>query len=126
MKRLWLGLTILAVLLLSGCLIYNRLDKMLAPIATDLELAAAAALQDDWGTARDLAVHAAIRWEKFHRFTAAFADHTPMDELDSLFAELTVYARQQEKPHFAAICAHLSFLSTTIADSHRLTWWNLL
>jgi hypothetical protein len=126
MKRLWFGLAILAVLLASGYLILNRLDKIHAPIAADLEQAAAAALREDWDTALDLAQHATIRWEKFHRFTAAFADHTPMDELDSLFAELNIYARMQENPHFSATCAHLRFLTTTIADSHRLTWQNLL
>lgn len=126
MKRLWIGLSILVVLLAGCCLIHTALARIHDPIATDLEQAAAAALIEDWATARDLALHATTRWEKFHRFTAAFADHTPMDELDSLFAELRIYAGTRENPHFSATCTHLSFLATSIAESHRLSWWNLL
>lgn len=126
MKRLWIGLSLLVVLLAGGCLIHTALARIHEPIAADLEQAAAAALMEDWATARDLAEHAAIRWEKFHRFTAAFADHTPMDELDGLFAELKIYAGMRENPHFSSTCTHLSFLAAAIAESHRLSWWNLL
>lgn len=126
MKRMRLGLFILAALLAGCCLIHTALDKIHAPIAADLEQAAAAALNDDWATAQDLAQHASVRWERFHRFTAAFADHTPMDELDGLFRELRIYAGMRENPHFSATCVHLSFLAASIAESHRLSWWNLL
>ncbi len=126
MKRLWFGLLILAVLLLGSDLICAALTRIHTPISTDLEQAAAAAYREDWSTALDLAQHATVRWEKFRHFTAAFADHTPMDELDELFAELKIYAVTRENPHFSTTCAQLSFLSSTIADSHRLSWWNLL
>lgn len=126
MKRLWIGLSILVVLLAGCCLIHTALARIHDPIAADLEQAAEAALMEDWATARDLAQHASIRWEKFHHFTAAFADHTPMDELDGLFAQLKIYAGMRENPHFSATCTHLSFLATAIAESHRLSWWNLL
>lgn len=126
MKRFWIGLVILAVLLAGSCLIHTALVRIHDPIADDLKLSAAAALTEDWDTALDLAHHAAVRWEQYHRFTAAFADHTPMDELDSLFAELKIYARQRENPHFSATCTHLSYMASSIAESHRLSWWNLL
>lgn len=126
MKRLWIGLSILALLLTGSFLIHAALARIHNPIAADLEQAAAAALNEDWATALDLAQHATVRWEKFHHFTAAFADHTPMDELDGLFRELKIYAGMRENPHFSATCTHLSFLATSIAESHRLSWWNLL
>lgn len=126
MKRLWMGFAILAVLLAGSLLIHTALARIHDPIAADLKQSAAAALTEDWDTALDLAQHAAVRWEKFHRFTAAFADHTPMDELDGLFSELKIYARLRENPHFSATCTHLSDLAAAIAESHRLSWWNLL
>ncbi len=126
MKRLVLGTAILAVLLAGGLLVSRAMAGIHDPIAADLQRAAVAALTEDWAAAQDLLQRATDRWEHFHRITAAFADHTPMDELDSLFVELNIYARQQENPHFSATCARLSFLATTIADSHRLTWQNLM
>lgn len=126
MKRFWIGVLILAVLLVSGCLIRTALMRIHSPIAADLKRSAAAALVEDWDTALDLARHAAVRWERFHHLTAAFADHTPMDEVDGLFAELKIYARQRENPHFSATCRRLSALANAIAESHRLSWWNLL
>lgn len=126
MKRFWLGLFILASLLGGSLAIHGALVRIYDPIAADLEQASVAALKEDWATAQDLAQHATVRWEKFHRFTAAFADHTPMDELDGLFRELKIYAGMRENPHFSATCAHLSFMATSIVESHQLSWWNLL
>ena len=126
MKRFWLGILVLAVLLGGCCLIRTALEKIHQPIAADLEQAAAAALTQDWATALDKAEHAFVRWEKFHHFTAAFTDHTPMEELDGLFQELKIYAWEQENPHFSATCARISLLAASFAESHRLSWWNLL
>lgn len=126
MKRFWIGLFILAALLGGSIAIHWTLHKIFSPIVADLERASVAALKEDWATAQDLVQHAAVRWEKFHRLTAAFADHTPMDEVDGLFRELRIYAGMRENPHFSATCAHLSFMANSIAESHRLTWQNLL
>lgn len=126
MKRFWISILLLSVLLFAGWLIQWGMDAVHRPIAEDLQQAAQAALQEDWDTALLLSQRAHARWEKYHRFTAAFADHTPMDELDGLFAEQTVFAAEREMPHFAAACMHLSQLATAMADSHSISWWNLL
>lgn len=126
MKRFWIGLLILALLFTGGILICESLRFIHQPIAEDLERAADAALQEDWSTALLLARRASARWYQFHRITAAFADHTPMDEVDGLFAQLPVFAQQRENPHFSSTCRQLSFLAQSMADSHSLSWWNLL
>lgn len=126
MKRLWIGIAILAVLLAGSLSISFAMEKIHRPIARDLESAAQKALDEDWETALTLFHKANARWEKYHRFTAAFADHTPMDEMDTLLEELEIYAKQQENPHFSATCAHLYFMATAIAESHSASWWNLL
>lgn len=126
MKRLWIGLVILSTVLGSSGLIRKGLETIHSPIAEDLNTAAAAALTDDWDTALDKAEHAYVRWNTFHRFTAAFTDHTPMEELDGLFEELKIYARQRDNPHFSATCKRLRFLVFSIPEAHRLSWWNLL
>ncbi len=126
MKRFWIGVVILAVLLSGSFAISATMESIHRPIATQLEQAAQKALEDDWPAALELARQANDRWEKYHRFTAAFADHTPMDEMDTLLEELQVYAQTRENPHFSATCAHLCFMATAIAESHLLCWWNLL
>ena len=126
MKRFFLGLLILTMLLCGSLLIHRSLHYIHAPIADDLEQAAHAALREDWGKALSFARRASDRWHQFHRFTAAFADHTPMDELDQLFAQLPFFAHQRENPHFSALCQDLSTLARAMAESQRLSWWNLL
>lgn len=126
MKRLWIGILILVILLCGSFAISVAMTNIHVPIASDLELAAQKALDDDWPTALTLVEKANHRWEKYHSFIAAFADHTPMDEIDTLLEELEIYAQSRENPHFSATCAHLYFMATAMAESHLLSWWNLL
>ncbi len=126
MKRLWLGIGILAVLLAVSALCCMAMDRIHSPIACDLEQAAQASDRADWQQAAALVQQAQSRWEKYWYFTAAVADHTPMDELDGMFRELEVYLQAKEQPHFAVTALHLSELARAMADSHLPTWWNLL
>ncbi len=126
MRRLWLGVSILAVLLVLSACTALAVDRIHSPIASDLQQAAQAADREDWTQAQKLVHRARGRWEQYWRFTAAVADHTPMDELDGLFGELEIYLREKEQPHFSVTCQHLSELARAMADSHLPTWWNLL
>ena len=126
MKRLWIGLGILLLLLALGIGVTKGMETIHTPICEQLRRAEAAAAEQDWAEADALSDAARQRWQTWHRFTAAFADHVPMDEIDSLFAELAVYARARDKDHFCAICAQLSQLVRAMAESHSPTWWNLL
>ena len=126
MKRFCIGIAILVILALSGWIIHRGMSSVHQPIARHLHDAAQAALDENWENALLHARQAAQLWEKHHRFTAAFADHTPMDEVDGLFAELHIFAQEREMPHFAAICLHLRRLTLSMAGSHSISWWNLL
>lgn len=126
MKRLVIGLTLLAVLLCLCLAITLAMAHIHYPIADALAQAADFAENGAWSQALACADEAAARWQTYHCFTAAFADHTPMDEMDTLLEELRVYARERENPHFSATCAHLQFIARAIAEAHRIDWWNLL
>lgn len=126
MRRLTVGIVIMALLLLGSGLIGGAMSRIHRPIAQALAQAAEQAQSGDWAQAQESAAHAAARWRYYHCFTAAFADHTPMDEMDALLQELEVYARAREDPHFSATCAHLSDMAGAFAQCHLLTWWNLL
>lgn len=126
MKRLFIGILILAVLLCGSLSISIAMENIHRPIADCLEQAVQKALSQDWEAALDLVDLANARWTKYHDFTAAFADHTPMDEMDTLLEELEIYGQSRENPHFSATCANLYFIATAFAESQLLTWWNLL
>lgn len=126
MRRLWIGIGVLAALLALGVGILGRMDAVHRQAARRLEQAAEAALAGDWETALQNADAARSSWQRHRNFTASVADHTPMDEIEGLYAELTVYVREADQAHFAAICLQLARLSEAMADSHSPTWWNLL
>lgn len=126
MKRLWIGAVTLAVLL-GACLWTSyAMDAVHGPISDQLDKAADAALAEDWAQATALAAEARAEWDRSWRMTASVADHTPMDEVDGLFAQLPAYARDEEAVHFAATCAQLSRLVAAMGEAHSFNWWNLL
>ncbi len=126
MRRLILGIAILAVLLLISGILAYAMEQIHSPIAQQLQQAADAADREDWEKASALTQGAKARWERYWCFTAAVADHTPMDELDGLFAELEVYLQAREMPHFSATGQQLSQLARSMALSHRPSWWNII
>ena len=126
MKRMWIGLALLVTVLAIGTVLTVTFDRLHRPLAEKLDAAAAAAMTEDWEMAEKLTKDAKRDWEKCRDFTAAVADHEPLEEIDSLFSQLTVLAALQEQDEFAAACAQLARLAEAMADSQRLTWWSLL
>ncbi len=126
MKRLWLGVALLAVLLAASIAAQAVTGRIHEPIAKDLEQAADAALAEDWEQANLSYRRARDAWQRCHGATASVADHSPMDELDMLFAELQVFAREREAVHFAATCRSAAQMAQAMAQAHSLTWWNFL
>lgn len=126
MKRLWWGLVLLLVLLLTGIGAQIAMTAIHGPASGDLERAAQAALSEDWDTALPLADGAYERWQRYQKITASISDHTPMDDTQTLFAEMRVYAASRDTAHFAACCAQLAKATRSFADAHTLNWWNML
>jgi hypothetical protein len=124
-RSIW-GIAILVALLILGIAIAAGMGNVHEGISDLLEQDATAAELGNWQQAEELTRQAEGKWQQYHHFTAAFADHTPMDELDGLFAELMIFLKNRESPHFASTCARLSLLAQAMADSHGLQWWNLL
>lgn len=72
-----------------------------------------------------LADSARQQWEQNWHSSAALADHAPMDEIDSLFAQLQIYGQAGRQVDFASYCARLAKLVSAMGEAHSLTWWNL-
>ena len=126
MVRGWIGLAILVVFLILGFVTTGVMDHAHLPTENLLSQAAEKTLQGDFTEAVALAAEAKQRWEDHWNGTATVADHSPMDDVDALFAEMEVYAQTEEKPHFAACCLELSQRIQAVAEAHRFSWRNIL
>lgn len=126
MARGWLGAGILLLFLVLGLVVTGAMDRAHLSTGQMLAQAAEQSLEGDLDGATALAMAAKARWERQRRGTATVADHNPMDDVDRLFAQMEVYAKAQEAPHFAACCAELAHLLQATADAHRFSWWNVL
>ena len=126
MKRLWIGIVVLTFVLTAGVMITVAFDRMHQPLASKMEAAGMAALAGNWSQAEEKLMSAKADWEKIRHFTAAVADHEPLEEMDGLFVRLQVLARQKNVSDFAAECGRLASLARAMAQSQAFTWWNLL
>ena len=126
MKRCWVGLACLLLLLAGGLYVSRVMVNSHAPIAQALDRAAECAQAEDWEAAASLTGKAGEAWQRHWHFTAAFADHEPMETIDALFSRLTVFASARKSEEFAAVCRELSRQVEAMGDAPRLTWWNLL
>ena len=120
------GIALLVLLLLAGLLSCWYMTREHSRTARELEDCAWLALSGQWQQARKDADTARTRWEKSWQLQAAFSDHRPMEQINSLFSELEIYGAAGERTDFARSCAALSRQLEDLANSHRLSWWNIL
>lgn len=126
MKRIWLGIGILVVFLFLGSWSSHGMNKRHVPLSNKLETAASAVLAGDWNKGISLAKEATAQWKNCWNNSAILADHTPMDDIDGIFARLDIFEKAGNKEAFAACCAELSKRIAAMAEAHRFTWWNIL
>lgn len=126
MTRGIIGILILVLLLAAGLFVQWTMVSLQAPITGELIQAAQAAAREDWATAKRHQETAQRGWGRAWRLTAAFADHQPMEDVDSLFARLPIYAAEEETAEFSAGCRELARRVKAMYEAHSLTWWNLL
>ena len=126
MKRFWIGLAMLVLLLITAVLAQHRMERIHTPCAMDLQWSADRAREGDWTAAGELAHRAREAWTGNWHLTAVLANHQPIDEVDALFEELEVYLDRRETTAYCAACVFLSQRVIDLGESFRLNWWNLL
>jgi len=126
MARGWFGAAILVLFLALGFLAADRMENAHGPTEDLLKQAADATLDGEFDRGVTLGMEAKRRWERHWNGTATLADHSPMDDVDALFAEMEIYAKTGEEPHFAACCLELSKRLKAMAEAHTFSWWNIL
>ena len=126
MKRLWIGVAFLALLLAGGFGINAGMDNLQKEISQQLDAACQNALAGDLKQAAAQANGAREVWEQYRNLVAAVTDHEPMEEMDTLFAQLPIYYETDSPLNFAAVCSDLSLLMQAIGENQALKWWGVL
>ena len=126
MKRLWLGVVFLSLLLFFGIWQAAGLSNIHSDLSHTLADAALAAERRDWDSADILSQQARAQWERYRKLTASFADHEPLEEAEQLFAELQLCKALSLEENYAVVCSELSQLCKAIGESFQISWWNVL
>lgn len=120
-----IGFSLLIVLLLLGLFFSWYLGRQHTQLSRDLENCAWLALSGQWENARKKSEEAAQSWQTHWGLRAALGEHTPMEDIDELFAQLKIYAAADEKTDFAQTCAALSKRMEAMGNAGSLHWWNI-
>lgn len=111
MKYFWLGLTILAVLLLVCIGVNAILGGYTAQVREDLMAAIEAAEQKNYPEAADCAKKAADAWDTHLHFYASVLCHDETDEITAGFAELQVVEEAEFLQTASMLAARLDHIS---------------
>lgn len=125
MKRSWMGFILLLILLVLGILTTKIMVDIHKTVEEGLQEAAFHALKNDWSRAESAFRKARADWDNWEHFRACFADHNPVEEIDSSFALLETYCITRENAAFAAECRRLARQTAAVGEAHELVWWNI-
>lgn len=123
MKRLWLGVGLLLALLALGIAATVTMGRICAPVGQTLTRAGEAARVGELEQAEKLCRQAKARWETYRTLSAAVTDHAPMEEIDGMFAALSVC---RDETCYAEYCARLTAMVEAVAEAQAVNWWNIL
>ena len=127
MEKRWIcGLLVLVVLLALGLWIGCSMEALHSPVTEHLNQAARFALQGDMVSAQNKMSRAEKMWHQYRWLTAAVTDHSPMEEIDSIFSQLESYGAADDRVAFASWCSRAGSLVEAIGQAHKLNWQNLL
>ena len=126
MKRLWIGVSFLIVILAVGVVLTMLFDRIHTPLTEDLRQASQLAMDQEWEKATALTQKARADWKQYRKLIAAVADHEPLEEMEHLLEQLEVYGRQRRTADFSALCVEVASLADAMLESQRITWWNFL
>ena len=126
MRRLWIGVGFLIVMLAVAILLTVLFGRIHTPLSEDLRQASQLAMEGNWEKATALTQQARADWSKYRELIAAVADHEPLEEMEHLLEQLEVYGKQRRTADFASRCVELASLADAMLESQQLTWWNFL
>lgn len=126
MKRLWIGVVLMALLLAGGIWEFRWLETTYKPAAAAIEQAEEMAQNRDLDGAAALTRSVQRTWNTKKHIAAAFVPHDMIDEIEGLFARLELYQAGGDAAAYAVSCTQLSMLLDALGNVYTPTWWNLL
>lgn len=126
MKRLWIGLALLLLLLIAGIFSTVAMEKFHHGLSRHLASTASAALEEDWEETGILLQQCRSRWARYRNFVAAGASHEAIEEIDSLYTQLELYFQRRDSLGFSLCCATLQHRTAALGEAQSINWWNLL
>lgn len=126
MKRLWIGVVLLAVMLAAGVVMLVVSRNFYGEFSAALEQSGECAMAGNWTEAADKLRESRQLWEQYRRFWSASADHEPVEEVQRLFSQLEIYEKCRQGTEFAVICRSIVHRAEAIDESQGLKWWSIL
>lgn len=126
MKRSWIGFALLVILLAAALVSSWAMEEFHEAAANKLEQAGQYALAGNWAGAAFLTADVQRDWDRWELLRCALADHSPMEEIETLFSALEVYGTAREKVAFAALCREAAQKMEAMGQAHGLQLHNLL
>ena len=126
MKKLWLGLGLLAALLALGLCVLGMMKEKSNRAGEALERAAAAAEAGDMALATEAAARARQYWQASTPAVDAVTSHEETDEMLRGLAELLALGRGGSREEFLALCARLRVIAAHLGEMERPRWYNVL
>ena len=126
MKKLWLGLGLLAMLLILGLGELGMLAERSRRAGEALTRAYEAAEAGDMALALDRALRVRRYWESATPAVDAVTSHEETDEIRRSLAELPALAENGQSADFLALCGRLRVMIAHLAEMERPRWYNIL
>ena len=123
MKRMWIGTSLLALLILAGLLTGAVLNKRVDQAAQQLTTAGEAAQAEEWGKASALIWQVKADWEQMKWAAEALSDHERLNQIDTAFSQLPAYAGN-DPSSYQALCIAIAQDLQLVAKNHTLSWRN--
>lgn len=126
MKRLWIALGLLGLLLAATLYNAQYLDRLTGQLCVQLLQAEQLAAREDWGQSEALIRAAQGAWDAREFYLHVTLRHGDTDQIKTGFDETLRLLRSREGGEYAAASARLVRQLQLISEAEQLTLENLL
>ncbi|MCD8189283.1 MAG: DUF4363 family protein [Clostridiales bacterium] len=126
MKRLWIALGVLALLLAGSLWNTARVTRVSDSLTAALNQAEAAVAEDDWDTAEELTQQALEQWTAAEPWLAFVLCHENTDEVTTGFQEVLGFLQYRSAPEYDSANGALVAQVEHLAEIEVLNWQNVL
>lgn len=120
MGRFRIGIGLLGVLLAIAIAAQVGMAAAQKPVKEALKQAMTAAELENYPQAGENVVEAFDKWQRAKTLCAALCDHEFMENIEGNLAMLQVWAKEEEKGDFCALCAETILRVEAVENAHKL------